>query len=71
MKELKYIILLAGLAISTVSCNPNPNKNERFQKLETELQTAMDKISKLEKEIQTLDAKSAKLEAELVKLGRK
>ncbi len=49
---MKKIVLCLGCSLLFVACNMNPNKEERIQKLETELQNSSDKINALEKKIE-------------------
>ena len=50
---MKKILLFTVFTAFLYGCNMNPNKEERIQKLETELQKSSKKISELEKKIES------------------
>lgn len=50
---MKKALLFSILTSVLLSCNMNPSKEQRIQKLETELQKSQEKISKLEQQIKT------------------
>jgi catechol 2,3-dioxygenase-like lactoylglutathione lyase family enzyme len=49
---MKKILLFSVFTALLFGCNLNPNKEERIQKLENELQKSSKKINKLEKQIE-------------------
>ncbi len=65
---MKKILLLLGCAMFLFSCNMNPSKEARIQKLETEIQQAMDKINQLESSMQSLEGMNEDLKAKLLEL---
>jgi PBP1b-binding outer membrane lipoprotein LpoB len=65
---MKKIVLLAAISILFSGCNMNPSKEERIQKLETELQQSLDKIGDLEIRIQTLEGQNEELRTRILAL---
>jgi len=68
---MKKIFLLLGCALFLFSCNMNPSKEARIQKLETEVQQTTDKISKLENRLEMLEATNAGLRSKLLEIENK
>ncbi|MEE9372971.1 MAG: hypothetical protein V3V00_07950 [Saprospiraceae bacterium] len=52
---MKKILLVAFFSTFLFGCNLNPNKEERLQKLELEIQKANEKINELEKRVEAFD----------------
>lgn len=52
---MKRIVLFTFLSSFLVGCNPNPNKEERIQKLETEIQEARKQIKDLDNRVEELE----------------
>lgn len=65
---MKKMFLFLGCALFLFSCNMNPSKEARIQKLETEVQQTMDKMSKLESKMQALEGVNERLETMIVEL---
>jgi ABC-type Fe3+-citrate transport system substrate-binding protein len=53
---MKKILLLTVLSVLVFGCNINPNKEERIQKLEFEIQKTTEKIKELEDRIKVLES---------------
>lgn len=66
--NMKKVLLLAVFSFLLFGCNVNPSKEARLQKLETEIQQSMDKISALEKSVQMLSDENEQLKARLLKV---
>ncbi len=49
---MKKILLIAAVSYVIVGCNVNPNKEERLQKLETEMEKTNERISELERRLE-------------------
>ena len=58
----KAFLVTATFLLFLSSCNMNPNKEARIQKLETEMQQALDKINKLEATNEQLKTRIIELE---------
>jgi predicted nucleic acid-binding Zn-ribbon protein len=58
---MKKLFLTATVSLYLIGCNMNPSKEARIQKLETEIQHAMDEIRALENRVQTLEDTNGKL----------
>ena len=58
---MKKTLLIITFASFLISCNINPNKEARIQKLEAEIQLVTDKVNELENKIQTLEAVNEQL----------
>ncbi len=58
---MKKVILMIVCLFFLLSCNINPNKEERIQKLETTIQEVTDKVSELENKIETLEVMNQQL----------
>ncbi len=52
---MKARIHIALLGLVLMGCNMNPNKEQRIQTLEIELQETKDRLDKVEKTIENLD----------------
>lgn len=64
---MKKILLFSLFTALLFGCNMNPNKEERIQKLETELQKSSKKINDLEKKIElSQNKKSIKKENNMI-----
>ncbi len=59
---MKKALLLISLTILCMGCNMNPNKEDRIQKLETEMQRTIDRVKELENRVHTLEAINEQLE---------
>ena len=71
MKILKKTLLLSTIALVLMACNVNPNKEERIQLLENQVEVAnesifalTEKIALMEIELEALEEKLAAMEAE-------
>ena len=58
---MKKVLILIIFTSFLISCNINPNKEARIQKLEAEIQLVTDKVNELENKIQTLEAVNEQL----------
>ena len=67
---MKKLLGLLTLAVFFIGCNMNPNKETRIQKLETEIQHAMEQISQLEKRVESLEDVNKQLEIKIEAMGR-
>lgn len=65
---MKKPFVLAVLVSLLISCNMNPNKEERIQKLETEMQTTLKKVSELEDRVKVLETTNQRLELRINEL---
>ena len=68
MKKTLLIITFAGFLIS---CNINPNKEARIQKLETEIQLATDKINDLDNKVESLEVDNEQLKTRILDLEKR
>ncbi len=57
----KNLLIVVTFIVLFIGCNINPNKEERIQKLETEIQMATDKVNELESRVQTLEVMNKEL----------
>jgi len=71
MKILKKTLLLSTIAIALTACNVNPNKEERIQLLENQVEVAnesiialTEKIALMEIELEALEEKVGRMENE-------
>jgi len=62
MKKVFGIIAISFLCFG---CNMNPNKEERIQKLETEIQQTMEKINLIEKRVESLEVINEQLKSRI------
>jgi len=67
---MKKAILIATLSLFLFSCNINPSKEARLQKLEAEMQQSMEKITTLEASVQALEKINTQLKARIVVLEK-
>ena len=67
---MKKIFLIATCSLFFLGCNMNPNKEERIQKLETEIKQTNDKINKLENRIQVLEVVIDQLKTRIIELEK-
>lgn len=51
---MKKVFLCIACSVFLLGCNMNPSKEARIQKLETEIEQTLDRVSELESSIQTL-----------------
>ena len=68
---MKKILLIASCSLFLFGCNINPSKEARIQKLETEIQQTMDKVSNLENKVQLLEGINEQLTAKVLELENK
>jgi len=67
---MKKAILITTLSLFLFSCNINPSKEARLQKLEAEMQQSMEKITTLEASVQALEKINTQLKARIVVLEK-
>lgn len=65
---MKKTLLIITFASFLISCNINPSKEARIQKLETEIQLATDKINDLDKKVQSLEVVNGQLKTRVLDL---
>ncbi|WP_289724812.1 hypothetical protein [Robiginitalea aurantiaca] len=63
---IKKTLLIAALLVSITACNMNPNKEERLQKLETEIAQSQEQIKALETRVQTLERENEALQKRIL-----
>jgi len=66
---MKKIVLFHMFSLLLLGCNMNPNKEERIQKLEIELQESSKKINELEKKIELNQASKTTIKENNMDLG--
>jgi outer membrane murein-binding lipoprotein Lpp len=65
---MKKVFLCIACSVFLLGCNMNPSKEARIQKLETEVQQTLDRVSELESSIQTLKSMNEDLAAKVSEL---
>ncbi len=68
---MKKTLLIITFASFLISCNINPNKEARIQKLETEIQMATDKINDLDTRVQSLEVANKQLKTRIHDLEKR
>lgn len=68
---MKKTILIITFASLLISCNINPNKEARIQKLETEIQMATVKINDLDKRVESLEVVNEQLKTRIDDLEKR
>lgn len=67
---MKKVILISTLFLFLLSCNMNPSKEARLQKLEAEIQQSMEKINTLEASVQALEQTNTQLKTRIEELEK-
>jgi len=67
---MKKAFSIIAISFFCIGCNMNPNKETRIQKLETEIQQSMKKITRLEKRLESLEAINAQLKSRIQAIER-
>lgn len=62
---MKNALLIFGLSTFFLGCNMNPNKEERIQKLETEILKSTEKVKQLENRVGDLEVTIEQLRQEI------
>ena len=70
INQLKYSFMKKNLIIATfvfmfVSSTMNPSKEERIQKLETEIQIVKDNVTNLENKVRNLETSNKQLQTKI------
>jgi TolA-binding protein len=68
---MKKIYLSATLVLFFFGCTMNPSKEARIQKLEIEIQQAIEKINSLESRIESLEEINEQLNTKILELEKR
>lgn len=68
---MKKIFVIITFSLFFIGCNMNPSKEARIQKLETEIQQALDKINQLENSVQSLEGINEQLKTRVLELEKR
>ncbi|WP_350293973.1 hypothetical protein [uncultured Croceitalea sp.] len=66
---MKKTLLIVVFVFLLIGCNMNPNKEERIQKLETEIQVTLEKIQVMEDRFEDIQEKNTELEIRINELN--
>jgi cell shape-determining protein MreC len=67
---MKKIFLLTICSASLIGCNPNPSKEARIQKLETEMTQSIQLINQLKDRVQVLEDSNKQLKTRIMSVEK-
>ena len=68
---MKKALSIFAIGILFLGCNPNPNKEDRIQKLESQIIASEEKTKLLEERIETLENLNQQLTSKIKELDAK